>query len=220
MPNLPRLSQAPFISPTNNMLLIPCFMDEVHAVSYLVLSITSNCLQLPASVFKVISLQPARLDEKGTLVARGGHPPPALATVGLKQLEIREQQQLVFPNFSLLEHTLSAVGKAHSWVCDCAAVATGCGKWLGFWISEMGISIMPWDFPSHATGLIWDTSSPGLCAPNDSLRMCHSRPQPSCTDMWDVVGPEASRGEYTSVFSVSTESSQWDCHINNKLDLT
>ena len=65
MPNLPRLSQAPFISPTNNMLLIPCFMDEVHAVSYLVLSITSNCLQLPASVFKVISLQPPRLDEKG-----------------------------------------------------------------------------------------------------------------------------------------------------------
>lgn len=65
MPNLPRLSRAPFISPTNNMLLIPCFMDEVHAVSYLVLSITSNCLQLPASVFKVISLQPLRLDEKG-----------------------------------------------------------------------------------------------------------------------------------------------------------
>lgn len=140
MPNLPRLSQAPFISPTNNMLLIPCFMDEVHAVSYLVLSITSNCLQLPASVFKVISLQPPRLDEKGTRVARGGHPPPALATAGLKQLGIGEQRQLVLPNFSLLEHTLLAVRKVHSWVCDCAAVAVVCGKWVGFWSAALGMS--------------------------------------------------------------------------------
>lgn len=70
MPNLPRLSQAPFISPTNNMLLIPCFMDEVHAVSYLVLSITSNCLQLPASVFKAISLLSPKLDENGTCSQR------------------------------------------------------------------------------------------------------------------------------------------------------
>lgn len=125
MPNLPRLSQAPFISPTNNMLLIPCFMDEVHAVSYLVLSITSNCLQLPASVFKVISLQPLRLDEKGVCVARGGHPPPALATAGLRQLEMGEQRQPEFPNFPLLEHTLLAVRKVHSWLCDCAAAAVG-----------------------------------------------------------------------------------------------
>lgn len=138
MPNLPRLSQAPFISPTNNMLLIPCFMDEVHAVSYLVLSITSNCLQLPASVFKVISLQPPRLHEKGTLTARGGHPPPALATAGLKQLEIGEQ--LVFPNFSLLEHTLLAVRKTHSRACNCAAVAIVYGKWVGFWSAALGIS--------------------------------------------------------------------------------
>lgn len=121
MPNLPRLSQAPFISPTNNMLLIPCFMDEVHAVSYLVLSITSNCLQLPASVFKVISLQPPRLDEKGVCVARGGHPPPALATAGRRQLQIGEQRQPAFPNFPLLEHL--AVRKVHSWLCDCAAAA-------------------------------------------------------------------------------------------------
>lgn len=141
MPNLPRLSQAPFISPTNNMLLIPCFMDEVHAVSYLALSITSNCLQLPASVFKVISLQPPRLDEKGTHVARGGHPSPALATAGLEQLGIGEQRQLVFPNFSLLEHMLLAVRKVHSWVCDCAAEAIFCGKWVGFWSAALGISL-------------------------------------------------------------------------------
>lgn len=70
MPNLLRLSQAPFISPTNNMQLIPCFMDEVHAVSYLVLSITSNCLQLPASVFKAISLLSPKLDENGTCSQR------------------------------------------------------------------------------------------------------------------------------------------------------
>lgn len=64
MPNLPRLSQVPFISPTNNTPLIPCFMDEVHAVSYLALSITGNCLQRLASVFKVISLQPLMSDER------------------------------------------------------------------------------------------------------------------------------------------------------------
>lgn len=160
MPNLPRLSQAPFISPTNNILLIPCFMDEVHAVSYLVLSITSNCLQLPASVFKVISPQPPRLDGKGTRAASGGHPPPALATAGLKQLQIGEERQLVFPNFSLLEHTLLAVRKLHSWVYACAAVPTLHGKWVGFWTAALGISPF--------IQLIWDTSSPGPCAPDQS----------------------------------------------------
>lgn len=143
MPNLPRLSQAPFISPTNNMLLIPCFMDEVHAVSYLVLSITSNCLQLPASVFKVISLQPLRLDEKRMRVARGGHPPPALATAGLKWLEIREEQQLIFPNFSLLEHMLLAVRKARCWLYACGSAS----------------GLLPLGFPSSCIQL-WDTSSP------------------------------------------------------------
>ena len=46
------------------------------SVSYLVLSITRNCLQLPASVLEVIALQPLRLRKRGR-AARGGHPPPA-----------------------------------------------------------------------------------------------------------------------------------------------
>lgn len=168
MPNLPRLSQAPFISPTNNMLLIPCFMDEVHAVSYLVLSITSNCLQLPASVFKVISLQLPRLHEKGALVARGGHPPPALATAGLRKLEVGER--LVFPNFSLLDHTLLAVRKAYSWACDCAAVAIVYGKWVGFWSAALGISpFMQLDWSGAPAAqvpmpqiTVWGSQSPAL----------------------------------------------------------
>lgn len=171
MPNLPRLSQAPFISPTNNMLLIPCFMDEVHVVSYLVLSITSNCLQLPASVFKVISLQPLRLDEKGSCVARGGHPPPALATAGLKQLEIGEQQQLVFPNFSLLEQTLLAVRKAF-----CIPGYVIVQQWQLSVGSESASGALPLGFPHSCNWTDVEHLQPTSLWPRSQSDMYYSSP--------------------------------------------
>lgn len=126
MPNLPRLSRAPFISPTNNMLLIPCFMDEVHAVSYLVLSITSNCLQLPASVFKVISLQPLRLMKRGR-AARGGHPPPALAVPSWRSRKAEWQScSRQLPAF--LGYVLFAVRAVPTWVNQVPPSFTSPGK--------------------------------------------------------------------------------------------
>lgn len=155
MPNLPRLSQAPFISPTNNMLLIPCFMDEVHVVSYLVLSITSNCLQLPASVFKVISVQPLRLDEKGIRSQRRASS-SSLSICGPEGAGNQGGEaylQLTFPNFSFLGHTLFAVRKLCSWAYGCGihvAVTTLLGKWASFWIGTLGTS----------SGICWAAQGP------------------------------------------------------------
>lgn len=148
MPNLPRLSRAPFISPTNNMLLIPCFMDEVHAVSYLVLSITSNCLQLPASVFKVISLQPLRLMKRGC-AARGGHPPPALAAPSWRSQKAEAELQPTAANFAgapaLCSQDSTVLG-----VSLCSRWRTCRGQRAGF---------VPWVFPGHSRNRsrIWDT---------------------------------------------------------------
>lgn len=190
MPNLPRLSQAPFISPTNNMLLIPCFMDEVHAVSYLVLSITSNCLQLPASVFKVIFLFSLCGLMKRGCVARGGHPPPALAPAALEELEIREERHTCswhFQTFLFWGTRFFAVGKVHSWGDACAPLATRRGRWAGFWTGACGIF------------------------PRDICRMDLGRIQPSwgCTavplgpwwgraDVGDVAGPGSVGGDGSS----------------------
>lgn len=142
MPNLPRLSQAPFISPTNNMLLIPCFMDEVHAVSYLVLSITSNCLQLPFSVFKVISLQPPRLDEKGLHSQRRA----SSSSLSIRRPEGAGNQegeaylQLTFPNFSVA-HAFCSQESMFLGVCLCSS---GNPPWE---VSQL-LDWCPQDFPS------------------------------------------------------------------------
>lgn len=76
MSNLPRLSWVPFISSTNNVPLIPCFPDEVHVVSYLALSITGNCLQLPQ--LRVEGGFSVALDDRWQgYTARGGRHAPA-----------------------------------------------------------------------------------------------------------------------------------------------
>lgn len=148
MPNLPRLSRAPFISPTNNMLLIPCFMDEVHAVSYLVLSITSNCLQLPASVFKVISLQPLRLMKSGC-AARGGHPPPALAEPRSRSLKAEAELQPTAPNFA----------GVHAFFCSQGRTVLGVCAADGEPAVARELDSCPRVFPGHSRSRsrIWDT---------------------------------------------------------------
>lgn len=161
MPNLPRLSQAPFISPTNNMLLIPCFMDEVHAVSYLVLSITSNCLQLPASVFEVISLQPQRLDEKGMRSQRRASS-SSLSNCrpeGAGNQRGEAYLQLTFPNFSLLGHT--GFGSQESTLMGTCLCSSGSPPWEASRLLDRH----PQDFPSDMLGLTWDTSSPAPPCP-------------------------------------------------------
>lgn len=191
MPNLPRLSQAPFISPTNNMLLIPCFMDEVHAVSYLVLSITSNCLQLPASVFKVIFLFSLCGLMKRGCVARGGHPPPALATAALEELEIREERHTCswdFQTFLFWATRFFAVGKVRSW---------GDARAPPWEVSRL----LDWDFPQWYAGRTWDASSPAAprsgSQPGDAP-LCSWARGGVGLDVRDVAGAGSAGGDGSS----------------------
>lgn len=73
MPNLPGLSQVPFISPGDNAPPGPCSRDEVHGVSYLGLSIT-RLLLAPASAFKVVPLEPLMSEDSVALPVVGGVP--------------------------------------------------------------------------------------------------------------------------------------------------
>jgi len=194
MPNLPRLSQAPFISPTNNMLLIPCFMDEVHAVSYLVLSITSNCLQLPASVFKVISLQPPRLGEKGMRSQRRASS-SSLSNCRAEgaeneRAEAEAHLQLIFPNFSLLgAHVFCSQESTLLGVC-----LTSSGNPPG----EAG-RLLDWTL-GVSPGTFWTElghlhpRSPHAPACSLGITPGLLGPYRGCTDMRDVAGPGSAGG--------------------------
>ena len=84
------------------------------SVPYLVLSITRNCLQLPASVLEVIALQPLRLRKRGR-AARGGHPPPALAVPSCRSRKAERQScSRQLPAF--LGYVLFAVRAVPPWV--------------------------------------------------------------------------------------------------------
>lgn len=213
MPNLPRLSQAPFISPTNNMLLIPCFMDEVHVVSYLVLSITSNCLQLPASVFKAISLLPPELDEIGTCSQRRASSSSlsSYRSEGAGNQRGEAYLQLASHYFCLLRSGRCTPDYMLVQQCQPSIEASRLLDWR------------PQDFPTDA--LVWCGTRPAQLpqVPDRSLGIHHCAPGPSVWLHWCEERGRTRvcqmRQQFTRVFSVSTESSQWDCYAANKMCL-
>lgn len=93
-------------------------------------------------------------------IARGGHPPPALATADLKELEIRKERHTCSWHFRtflftcFLQSGKYAPGRLLVW------------QWHPSLGSEPASGLVPSGFPQWYARLTWDTSSPTPSCPS------------------------------------------------------